>query len=227
MKKLLCIFYALLLVFALTGCKDKYSTIYCDFDAGDFKSEGYYYLRTVDEVKKFKVDYNASAEMSKKLSYDENFFNNKFVIVLILPESSKDVSFSIESINYKTSTLDIVIKKNTDKKPEVVPGDGTDNNNGKGGTIMDKAESIIDNIGDSLTDNNNNNSNNNGTGNGTPDNNPTMPDDNAGDNNNPTIPDDNSGNNNTPETPNNLINKAYIFEFKKSDTVVKINYKIV
>ena len=36
MKKLLGIFYVLLLMLVLTGCKDKYDAIYCDFDAGDF-----------------------------------------------------------------------------------------------------------------------------------------------------------------------------------------------
>lgn len=229
MKKLLGIFYVLLLMLVLTGCKDKYDAIYCDFDAGDFKTEGYYYLRTLDEVKKFKVEHNASADMSKKLHYDEKFFKDKYVIVLILPEASADVSYKIESINYKTSTLDIVIKKSSKEdttKPDTKPGDGNTNNdnnsNGEGnnGTIMDKAEDIIDNIGDSITGDN---SNNNGTGN-------TTPDDNQGNNqngtNNPTIPDENQGGT-TPPTQTNLVNKAFILEFKKTDTVTKINYKIV
>ena len=67
------------------------------------------------------------------------------------------------------------------------------------------------------------NSNNNGTGN-------TTPDDNQGNNqngtNNPTIPDENQGGT-TPPTQTNLVNKAFILEFKKTDTVTKINYKIV
>ena len=85
---------------------------------------------------------------------------------------------------------------------------------------MDKAEDIIDNIGDSITGDN---SNNNGTGN-------TTPDDNQGNNqngtNNPTIPDENQGGT-PPPTQTNLVNKAFILEFKKTDTVTKINYKIV
>ena len=162
MKKLLGIFYVLLLMLVLTGCKDKYDAIYCDFDAGDFKSEGYYYLRSVEEVKNFKLEHNASAQMSTKLHYDDDFFKKKFAIVIILPEASADVSYKIESIEYKTSTLDIVIKKtekNTTTKPDTNPGDGTNNSNGEGnnGSIMDKAEDIIDNIGDSISGDNSNN----------------------------------------------------------------------
>ena len=214
MKKLLGIFYILLFAIILTSCRDKYTTIYCDFDAGDFKSEGYYYLRSVEEVKNFKLEHNASAQMSTKLHYDDDFFKKKFAIVIILPETSADVSYKIESIEYKTSTLDIIIKKtekNTTTKPDTNPGDGTNNSNGEGnnGSIMDKAEDIIDNIGDS--------NDNNGAGNTTPDNNQNETD-------KPTTPDNNQGDS---TTPTNLVNKAFILEFRKTDTITKISLKIV
>ena len=242
MKKIFNIFIMLVLLFTFTGCKGKYSTIYCDFHTGDFNSKGYYIIKSKDELSKFRSDHTVTAEFTNKLKYDKDYFNNKYLIILIMPAEENNVSYELKHVNFDKSTLNVEIKmlnKTIDTKPEdnkptveTNPGDVTnpDDNN-------QNNDSIIDNISDSIMDGNDNNSSDNGNNNGSVDgeNNGSDSTDKPNDDNNGSDStdkpnDDNNGSDST-DKPNEdskmLVNKGYVLELNKKNMITTINLKIV
>ena len=237
MKRIFSIFIMLFLLMVFTGCSDKYTTVYCDFDIGTFESQGHYQLKSTAEIEKFKKDHQTKTSFNDKLKYDEKYFNNKYLIVLVMPAEESDVKYEIQKISYNNSTLEVSIKKEN-KSNSGGTNDGANNGSNNNGSNND-----------SNNGNNNNGSNDNVQNDPTiGDNNPSMPDNNGDTNNNPSMPDNNSGNNNggmdgsmidenngtenqNPSDNTNdskvLIHKGFILEFKKNNTVTKINLNII
>lgn len=246
MKRVYSIIVMLLLLLVFVGCSNKYSTVYCDFDIGDFETKGYYQLKSKSEIEKFKETHQTSSSFGDKLKYDDKFFNDMYLIVLVMPAEESKVNYEIQHIKYSNSALDVHIKQ-LNKSPNGSNDGG--NNNGSNNNDSNNNPTLggNDNNNDSNDGSNDNGSNNNPTLGG----NDNMPDNNNGSNNNPTIGGndtmpDNNGNggmdgsdsqgkdgtqNQNPSDGNNeskmLVNKAFILEMKKKHTVTKINLNII
>lgn len=243
MKRYFKIGIVFLLILLISSCSPKYTSTYCDFEIGNFEGQGYYLIKSFDELSKFKQTHQTTSDFNKKLNQDKDYFNSKYLIVVVMPDNESNVSYSLEDLTYKDNIVNLKIKKNimplpdakpdTDNKPEN-PGTSNDSNNngtnpGTEGNDSNNGQNSGTPGDGSNTNRNNNifgglgridgaNNSNGGASNEENTNNDAM---NPGDNDstNDQIPND--------TLPSTTINKGYILEFKKSTTVTKVNITIV
>ena len=194
MKRIYSIVIMLLFVFLFVGCSNKYETVYCDFDIGDFNSKGDYQIKSTTEMKTFKETYKTTTSFNDKLKYSDDFFKNKYLVILVMPEEDSKVTYETQSIAYKNGVLTINIKmknKSTNGSNDNNPMTPTADNN-----TPTNNENITGNPGDNITG--------------------TNPNDMTG----------NNGSNDASKTNNSKVNKGFILEFKKKDTITKVNLNI-
>ena len=67
MKKILAIIVGIITLLSLSSCMSKYSTIYCDFNIGNFDSAGYYILKNKQDIDKFKENHSLANDFVSKL----------------------------------------------------------------------------------------------------------------------------------------------------------------
>ena len=234
MKRVYNIIIMLLLLFVFVGCSKKYTTVYCDFDMGTFDSKGYYQIKSVSEINTFKEKHQTSASFNDKMKYDDKFFNNMYLIVLVMPQEESNVKYEIQHINYKNSELTVHVKqigKSTDSNNNNESnGNSNNNDNSNNGNLPDTNPTLDGN--DNLPGNNDSDGilQNDGTGNGMLNDNNGNDENNDGTNNNPSNGNQDGTNNNPSTNPGDTkmkIHKGFILEFNKKHTVTKINLNII
>ena len=136
MKKILAIIFVVITLLSLSSCMSKYSTIYCDFNTGNFDSAGYYILKNKQDIDKFKENHLLTNDFVSKLESKDINLNKTYLIVLIMPKDYEQVKYEIKNFEFSKGKATITIKilnrvnesdNDSNKDENLIPDDSNGN----------------------------------------------------------------------------------------------------